>query len=113
MGDINDSKTVKSQYSTSANLSTRISIHDKYSTNKTGFGNWIYSNYEITPGMKILELGCGTGSMWKGKDDLISSCSKIVLSDISEASVTTSNIRSSISGRYRTKTIRSMPSSAI
>ena len=87
MGDVNDSKTVKSQYSTSANLSTRISIHDKYSTNKTGFGNWIYSNYEITPGMKILELGCGTGSMWKGKDDLISSCSKIVLSDISEAMV--------------------------
>ena len=87
MGDVNDSKTVKNQYATSANLSTRISIHDKYSTNKTGFGNWIYSNYEITPGMKILELGCGTGSMWKGKDDLISSCSKLVLSDISEAMI--------------------------
>lgn len=87
MGDVNDSKTVKSQYSTSANLSTRISIHDKYSTNKMGFGNWIFSNYEFKPGMKILELGCGTGSMWKGKDDLISSCSKIVLSDISEAMV--------------------------
>ena len=44
---INDKKVVEKQYATSANLNTRISIHDKYSTNKQGFGNWIYSNYEI------------------------------------------------------------------
>ena len=66
MNSINDSETVKDQYSTSESLSTRISIHDKYSTNKTGFGNWIFSNYDIRDGMKVLELGCGTGSMWKG-----------------------------------------------
>ena len=28
-----------------------------------GFGNWIFSNYKITEGMKVLELGCGTGNM--------------------------------------------------
>ena len=34
MGGINDAAAVKSQYNTSNNLNTRISIHDKYSTNK-------------------------------------------------------------------------------
>lgn len=43
MGGINDAAAVKSQYNTSNNLNTRISIHDKYSTNKMGFGNWIVS----------------------------------------------------------------------
>ena len=87
MSEINDKTTVEKQYATSNNLSTRISIHDKYSTNKQGFGNWIFSNYKIEPGMKILELGCGTGDMWKNREDLISVCSKIILSDFSSAMV--------------------------
>ena len=84
---INDSKTVKNQYSSADNLKTRISIHDKYSTNKMGFGNWIYSNYKIGTGMKVLELGCGTGDMWLGHESIIKSCSELVISDFSEAMV--------------------------
>ena len=68
---INDAATVKKQYATSTNLNKRISIHDKYSTNKQGFGNWIVSQYRLEPGMKVLELGCGTGSMWAGRGELI------------------------------------------
>ena len=89
MSDINDKKVVEKQYATSANLNTRISIHDKYSTNKQGFGNWIYSHYEIEDGARVLELGCGTGSMWKGHDELIKKCSELVLSDFSDAMVET------------------------
>ena len=84
MSTINNQKNVKEQYANAGNLNTRISIHQKYSTNKMGFGNWIFSNYKITEGMKVLELGCGTGDMWKGHEDLMSKCSKIVLSDFSE-----------------------------
>ena len=65
MSTINNQKNVKEQYASANNLNTRISIHQKYSTNKMGFGNWIFSNYKITKGMKVLELGCGTGDMWK------------------------------------------------
>ena len=81
---INDKASVEGQYQNSNKLSTRISIHDKYSTNKQGFGNWITSQYEIEEGMKVLELGIGTGSMWVGKSDLAKKCSRLVLSDFSE-----------------------------
>jgi len=83
-GTLNDSAAVRKQYSTPANLSTRISIHSKYSTNKQGFGNWIVSHYDFHPGMSVLELGCGTGEMWLGKQEMIRGCSRFVLSDFSE-----------------------------
>ena len=57
MSNINDVSIVKQQYANANNLNTRISIHDKYSTNKMGFGNWIVSNYRIDKGMNVLELG--------------------------------------------------------
>lgn len=74
---------VEKQYQTSVNLSTRISIHDRYSTNKEPFGQWISSHYEISPGFRILELGCGTGEMWKGKFDFLPPDSQLILSDFS------------------------------
>lgn len=39
MNNMNDMSVVKKQYATANNLIIRISIHDKYSTNKLGFGN--------------------------------------------------------------------------
>ena len=77
-------ETMKDQYSTADNLDIRISLHKKYSVNKQGFGNWIFSNYQIEEGMSVLELGCGNGEMWLGKDDIIRRCSRLVLSDASE-----------------------------
>ena len=85
---INDVTVVKQQYATATNLNTRISIHDRYSTNKVGFGNWIVSNYQIDKGARVLELGCGTGDMWKGREALIHECSQKILSDFSEGMVT-------------------------
>ena len=89
MSKINDKSVVKQQYATAENLNTRISIHEKYSTNKMGFGNWIISNYRIDKGMKVLELGCGTGDMWKNREYIISGCAKLILSDFSEGMVAT------------------------
>ena len=85
---VNDRETVRKQYSTAEKLNTRISIHSKYSTNKQGFGNWIASHYDIRDGMSVLELGCGTGDMWAGKQNMIRRCSRLVLSDFSEGMLT-------------------------
>ena len=74
MGSSNDKEAVKAQYASSKGLDTRINFHNMYSTNKMGFGPWLISNYEIKEGMRVLELGAGTGDMWKGHDDLIAKC---------------------------------------
>ena len=81
---INETMSVKEQYKKTDNLNTRISIHDKYSTNKMGLANWYFTIYKVENGMRILELGCGTGTMWTEHKDVINMCSYIVLSDLSE-----------------------------
>ena len=80
----NDSAAVRKQYSIAEKLNTRISIHSKYSVNKQGFGNWIASHYRIREDVSVLELGCGTGEMWIGKQELINRCARFILSDLSE-----------------------------
>ena len=84
---INETTSVKEQYKKSDNLNIRISIHDKYSTNKMGLPNWYFTIYKIESGMKVLELGCGTGSMWVDRKDAMRKCSHIVLSDLSEGMI--------------------------
>lgn len=111
MNSLTNTNVLASQYGTSDKLNTRISIHDKYSTNKQGFGNWISEHYRIPEGASVLELGCGTGDMWKGKHDLISRCSRLVLSDFSEGMVnkTKETLAAESSIEYRTVDIQSIP----
>lgn len=82
-----DAKAVKEQYSSSTNLKTRMSIHEKYSVNQLGFGNWLYQQYEIEDGMRILELGCGTGDLWTNHIGSLKPGASLILSDYSEGMV--------------------------
>lgn len=79
---IANESSVNAQYATAANLNRRIGIHEKYSRNKQGFGPWIVSQYHLEPDMAIMELGCGTGGMWRGAT-LPEGC-QLVLTDFSE-----------------------------
>ena len=82
-----DAKAVKEQYSNSTNLNTRMSIHEKYSVNQLGFGNWLYQQYEFTDNMRILELGCGTGDLWANRMEQLNPGTSLILSDFSEGMV--------------------------
>ncbi len=108
---INETKKVKTQYSKADGLNTRLSIHEKYSTNKMGLGNWFFTVYKIESGMKVLELGCGTGAMWSSHRDVIDKCQEIVFSDFSENMLETakSNIGEFSNARYQVIDIQEIP----
>lgn len=86
---MNQDKVVQEQYRTADKLNVRISIHEKYSINKQGFGNWIFSHYDIKQNHEILELGCGTGDMWKPNLYRIDGSIRLILTDFSEGMVST------------------------
>ena len=109
MASLNDKTQVSEQYKTSSNLNTRISIHAKYSVNKQGFGNWIYEQYCLRENDRILELGCGNGSMWK--DHTIPGGAELILTDFSEGML--DSARENVSGRtnisFRQVDIQNIP----
>lgn len=80
-------KAVQEQYQTADKLNMRISLHTKYSTNPLGFGNWMFSQYDIFPSSRLLELGCGTGDLWKSKLHVLDPRTELTLTDFSESMV--------------------------
>lgn len=92
MKNMNSTEIVKEQYQTADKLNIRIALHQEYSTNKIPFGDWIVSNYQIKPGCRILELGCGTGDMWKEHLSLVRDVEQLVLSDFSKGMLETTKV---------------------
>jgi len=54
----------KYQYKNSENLDSRIKLHSEYSTNKSGWSNFVRSLLKKQPGNSILEVGCGPARGW-------------------------------------------------
>lgn len=97
------------QYETAGNLKQRISIHDKYSENRQGFGNWLREQYRIPEKGKILELGCGTGQIWK--DAELPAGVRLYLTDFSEGMLKEAkeNLRQKDHIFYEVVNIQSIP----
>jgi ubiquinone/menaquinone biosynthesis C-methylase UbiE len=81
--NINKPDNINEMYVKNDTLSTRQNLHDKYSVNKYGWHNWVFDQYKFRENMNVLELGCGIGSTWIGKEKQIPSNASIILTDIS------------------------------
>lgn len=86
--NMQDKKVLGQQYKDSEKLDVRKNFHQNYSTNPITYDDWILSKIHFPRGChplgcRILEVGCGTGQLWKNQGELIDSFSELVLSDIS------------------------------
>lgn len=84
MPGVNDTSSVRQQYTNADGLQVRMRLHQKYSANKQPYGEWIAEHYHIQPGMKVLELGCGTGSIWNEPKRWLPDTASLLLTDFSE-----------------------------
>ena len=91
-------KSIKSQYENASNISARIRLHKEFSVNKQGWFPWIFEtgilpqiNYGASNKrddiVRILELGCGEGSLWTENIHLLPDNVHITVSDISEGMI--------------------------
>lgn len=77
-------KSFKNQYKSATNIAARINLHSLYAQNRQGWFPWIYENLCMEDGMKILELGCGDGTLWTENKEKLPDHVAVTLSDISE-----------------------------
>ncbi len=83
----NMEKSLVEQYKNASNLDIRIDLHEKYSQNPVSWFDWIFQKLKLSEGDEILEVGCGTGALWKGHENQIPHGVHITLSDRSEGMV--------------------------
>lgn len=83
----NSLEYTKIQYRDSSNLTTRVQLHDRFSTNKYGWIPWVFDQLRLQANSMILELGCGGGGLWVRNLDRIPENCEILLTDHTEGMV--------------------------
>ena len=83
MSDLESSTT--ELYADSANLASRAELHRLFSTNPQTWFQWLWEHMPEGDKASILELGCGSGTLWQVNAHRVSPSWQVVLSDASPA----------------------------
>lgn len=79
-----DRAALAEQYADGANLDARIQLHETYEVADRGWWPWVFDHYDVLPAdADILEVGCGTGYLWRDNADRVPSDWDLLLTDFS------------------------------
>jgi ubiquinone/menaquinone biosynthesis C-methylase UbiE len=78
---------LRKQYQDSSNLQMRITLHDRFSVNKQGWLPWVFDQFDVPHGGRVLEVGCGPGTLWVENAPRIPHDWDITLTDFSHGMV--------------------------
>lgn len=104
-------EAVKRQYATADKLNVRIDFQQRFSQNKQGFAPWLMEQYVFSANARVLELGCGTGGMWQGRQELIDRFDELMLTDFSEGMLqdAQNNLKDMRGIRFQLADIQNLP----
>jgi ubiquinone/menaquinone biosynthesis C-methylase UbiE len=75
---------LQQQYKDAGNLNARIALHKRFSTNPYPWTRWVFDQLlELPAGARILEIGAGPGTLWRGNLDRIPAGWDVTLTDFS------------------------------
>jgi len=71
------------QYKDQKKLQARIDLHQRFSENPQDYYEWVIEQLSIQQGMTVLDVGCGTGALWKRLAGKMPDNFSITLADLS------------------------------
>jgi ubiquinone/menaquinone biosynthesis C-methylase UbiE len=104
-----DQQAIARQYATSANLAARIALHQRCSTNAYGLQRWVFDRLDLAARGRVLEIACGTGSLWRENLDRLPPRPRLFLSDLSLSMLETTAKVLRAAGRAATFTACALP----
>lgn len=90
---IQNRKNLQLQFETPEGLKTRVLFHHKHTHFDENFHEWMFNHYLFHTGDKVLEIGCGDGTLWQCNQSKIPKDIEITLSDISQKMVDESYLK--------------------
>lgn len=73
---------LREQYATADNLQARIALHTAFSINPH-WARWLFDREAPGSGARILDLGCGPATLWRGNRERIDPSWSLTLADFS------------------------------
>lgn len=102
MEHISEPEFVSKQYRDGANLRARIALHQRFSTNSYEFPRWLWEQFDLPAGARVLELGCGPGALWKANGDRIPQGWNSTLTDLSPGMIKEARANlEAVAGQFR------------
>jgi ubiquinone/menaquinone biosynthesis C-methylase UbiE len=74
---------VAEQYRDSARFDARVRIYELYDTSPESWLCWLFAQLSLAEGERVLELGCGTGNLWRENAAHVPAGVTLALTDLS------------------------------
>lgn len=71
------------QYRTAENLDARMQFHARFSTRINPWHSWVFDRLRLPRECRVLEIGCGAGTLWRENAPRLVEGWDILLSDLS------------------------------
>ena len=97
---MNFADAVATQYKTPVNLDARIALHERFSVSKVEWLDWVFDQLDLPPSSRVLEVGCGTGVLWRYNLPRLPAGWQVVLSDQSAGMLAQSKANVGQSGQF-------------
>ncbi len=100
-----------SQYQDARNLEARIALHRDYTTNPYPWFSWVFDQLHLEAGMRILEVGCGSGRLWTENSHRLPPNLDLTLADLSPGMLVEARreVGASLWARYVAGDVQSPP----
>ena len=87
MSTLTTQEYLRSQYGDSSNLSARAGLQVRFSTEEYPWFHRVFDHFDIPDDGRLLDLGCGTGPLWRDNLERIPRGWSVTLSDASQGMV--------------------------
>jgi SAM-dependent methyltransferase len=90
---LSDAAHVAEQYRDGSRLDARARIYELYDTSPETWMSWLFARLALAPGERVLDLGCGTGNLWRENAARIPALGALVLTDLSPGMIAEARAR--------------------